>query len=1066
MGDIMHPLSFPELLERMEGEFSSCGSIFGIPENMFFTKRSEKSISFFEDSLATPLGPAAGPHTQLAQNIITAYLTGGRFFELKTVQKLDQLELEKPCIDAEDEAYNTEWSTELTVRKAYQEYVKAWISIHLLERVFKLSEPRKKPDKKSVPFAFNMSVGYDLAGIQLPKIDTFINDLTDARNSKYFVKCLEELADRIGKSEMFPRVPDLPDSIPSRVCSSLTISTLHGCPPEEIQRIAEYCITEKQLHTMVKLNPTLLGYDRARELLDETGFHHVKVKEETFTHDLQYGDALTMIKALLQTAEKNGVAFGVKLSNTLPSVNKKGVLTDEEMYMSGRALYPLTVNLAADLSEDIQGPLNISYCGGVSSLNTEALLKTGVRPITMATDLLKPGGYLRLKAAADLLEDMETWELSRFAPRAAEVMTGTIPDALETLARKAPEEPWVKKTWRGNDTVSISRRLPLFDCYAAPCKEACPIGQDIPEYIQLVGAGKYPEALELIYEKNPLPAITGTICDHQCMYHCTRLDYEGAVHIRDMKLQAALKGYRQFTAGKAIAETADAAGPSIAVIGAGPAGLATAYFLRRYGFSVTVLEKETSAGGVVRHVLPRFRLPEEAVRQDIDFIESMGVIFEFGVAPETTLEKVKERGFDIVCLAVGAEKGNVLDLEGSGPVVESLDFLRAVHAFETEEGSNSVPITGKKVVVIGGGNTAIDSARAALRLPGVESVTMCYRRTENEMPADREEYENGREDGVRFAFLLQPEVFSSSEGLQCRVMELVEPDDTGRKRPVPTDKVRNLEADTVISAIGEHVDTEFLKRFGTDVSAEGALETDPETLQTKTTGVYLLGDARTGPSTVVECIAEARKAADAIAESAGVSVNMIKRRINRYGSALDTLRELSVRKTLCLHSCSHSEEPATDRDTSREVEKREQSRCLECDLICNKCVEVCPNRANIAVAVPEQYGFADLFQILHIDAFCNECGNCATFCPYNGKPYLDKLTVFSSKEDFEHSTNSGMYLGEDGGVFRFEDTTGLLKKKGEGLFTDGDVQKQLIDVINYVYRIQPYLFGRVENGGG
>jgi putative selenate reductase len=1064
MGDTMRSVPFRELIERIFGEYKASGSIFGIPEGLFFRKKGNKTITFAGETCATPVGPAAGPHTQLAGNLITAYLAGGRFFELKTVQKLDKLELEKPCIEAEDEAYNTEWSTELTVRKAYHEYVKAWIVMHLLEELFSLSGAA---GGRQLPAAFNMSVGYDLAGIQLPKMDTFINDLIDASKSKYFNQCLEDLEALItenaaGSGGLFDvpgRVREvaldgLPGRIPRRVCSSLTISTLHGCPPEEIQSIAEYIIREKQLATLVKLNPTLLGFDRARELLDAAGFYHIRVTEETFSNDLLYGDALPMLKSLHQTAEKNGVTFGVKLSNTLPSVNEKGVLPGDEMYMSGRALYPLTVNLAADLAEDLNGRLPISFCGGLTSLNIASVFQAGLRPLTMATDLLKPGGYLRMKAAADLLEGLDSWDFG-----------GIQPEMLAELADRAPGEPFTRRARGDYGKALISRRLPLFDCYAAPCVEACPIGQDVPAYIRLVGDGKYTEALRLIYEKNPLPSITGTICDHQCMYRCTRLDYEGAVRIREMKLQAAVKGYKDFRASAPPAGEGGKKRGKAAVVGAGPAGLAAAFFLSRHGFAVTVMDKEQSAGGVVRNILPKFRLPEEAVLRDIAFIQSRGVRFEFGIDGTITLADLRTRGFDTVFLAVGAEKANELDLPGGGRVLESLEFLRSLRA-----GDNRTPL-GKRVAVIGGGNTAMDSARAAVREPGVEEVYVCYRRSEGEMPADREEYENALDDGVVFQFLLQPEEFNNNGVLRCRVMELGEPDASGRKRPAATDKVRELQADTVISAVGEHADADFLRGFGAPFDGTGNREADP--------GVYIIGDARTGPSTVVECIADARKAADAADASAGMkagaAVPVISAvdstpdgRAAAYGGPRELRDDLALRKVLV--GVLPVENGGNGK--GRDLEEQEKRRCLECDLLCNKCVEVCPNRANIAVETPEGLGLENVFQIVHIDAYCNECGSCGTFCPYDGKPYLDKITVFSLPEDFEGSENTGVYLWKGSGMYRLDGVSGelgtdgggmvLLKDNG-GLSGDGPRTKQFIRFINYLYRDHAYLFGRVEH---
>lgn len=187
MGDIMRPVPFKQLLRWITEEYRSQWTIFGIPESQFFIKENGKNIQIFDESCATPVGPAAGPHTQLTQNIVAAYLVGGRFFELKTVQKLDSLKFEKPCIDARDEGYNTEWSTELSLEQAYDEYIKAWILLHSIEAVFEMQVTAKQS------FIFNMSVGYDLEGIKTPGMDSFINSLTDASGHPLFNLYLEEL---------------------------------------------------------------------------------------------------------------------------------------------------------------------------------------------------------------------------------------------------------------------------------------------------------------------------------------------------------------------------------------------------------------------------------------------------------------------------------------------------------------------------------------------------------------------------------------------------------------------------------------------------------------------------------------------------------------------------------------------------------------------------------------------------------------------------------------------------------------------------------------------------------
>ncbi|MCD4796004.1 MAG: putative selenate reductase subunit YgfK, partial [Candidatus Cloacimonetes bacterium] len=399
MSDIMIPVEFRKLLNWILAEYKEEKTIFGIPEIKFYKKSDTTAFDFFGEKCETPIGPAAGPHTQSTPNIIAAYLTGSRFFELKTVQILDELDIEKPCIEATDEGYNTEWSTELTVTQAYGEYVKAWFLLHVLNKMFGLS----KLDERA--FIFNMSVGYDIKGIKSPKIDKFIEELKDASGNEVFQQCKKELKEAI-KSGKIPNITDAEfvETISPKISNSITLSTMHGCPPEDQEAICKYFISEKKMHTFVKLNPTLHGYEYVKNVFEKAGYDHITLKEESFTHDMQYPAAVKMLHTLIDFAEKHSIQFGVKLSNTLAVKNDLGMLPTDEMYMSGRTLYPLTINLARKLSEEFDGKLPISYSGGADYFNIKDIFETGIRPITMATNLLKPGGYSRLTQIAELLD--------------------------------------------------------------------------------------------------------------------------------------------------------------------------------------------------------------------------------------------------------------------------------------------------------------------------------------------------------------------------------------------------------------------------------------------------------------------------------------------------------------------------------------------------------------------------------------------------------------------------------------------------------------------------------------
>ena len=959
MSDMMRPMPFARLMDWILGEYRTRGSVFGV--SRLVRRGPGEALTIFGGKLEAPFGPAAGPHTQLAQNIAAAYAAGARFFELKTVQIMDGAELSacvpKPCITAADECYNCEWSTELTVPQAMAEYIKAWFACKLLAKELELGDPEG--------FVFNMSVGYDLAGIRSPKLDAFLEGMRDASGTQAWQECMDWTLANLDK---FERVDgDYVRAISPRVSSSVTESTLHGCPPEEIERIAAYLLTEKGLHTYVKCNPTLLGYDFARKTLDSLGYGYVAFDDHHFKEDLQWEDAVPMLRRLKALAEARGLEFGVKLTNTFPVDVAAGELPSQEMYLSGRALRPLSLTLAARLAREFRGGLRISYSGGADAGSLRALCGAGIWPVTMATTLLKPGGYQRLTQLAGVLAD---WPAAPW--------TGVDPDRAEALAEEARTGPACRKPAKPLPSRKMARPVPLLDCFAAPCREGCPIHQDIPAYLMRVSDGRYAEALEIILRRNPLPFITGTICAHRCQDKCMRGYYDESVYIRAQKLRAAEKGLARVL--PALRPGRPVPGRRVAVVGGGPAGMAAAFFLARAGVDVTLIERRGALGGVVRHVIPEFRISGAAIDRDVRLLEAVGVRVSLNTEVQD-IHNLFPLGYTHIILAAGAWRPGRAGLEYGGET-DALEFLEA---------AKRAPDTlrpGRNVVVIGGGNTAMDAARAAKRLPGVEAVTLVYRRTRALMPAEEEELELALADGVELRELLAP-VGVKDGVLTCKVMELGPPDGSGRRSPVDTGRRTTLPADTVLSAVGERVDTEFYTRNGLAVDNRGLPLVNPDTLESSIRHVYVAGDGQTGPATVVEAIAGARKAVQAIHpfdwEADG------EKNINP-----DYEKPLARRGELC-----------ADCAASGEV------RCLGCATVCETCAEVCPNRANVAVEVP---GMRQR-QIVHVDGLCNECGNCATFCPYDSAPYRDKFTLFWSREDFEDSGNDG-FLPLPGGKTR------------------------------------------------
>jgi len=966
MGDLMHPIPFGSLITWARQEYANQGAIFGVRKGKFH--KPEGAKPWFSERLGTVLGPAAGPHSQLAQNIVAAYLAGSRFMESKTVQKMDGAELRacvpKPCINAQDECYNVEWSTELTVEEAFDEYLKAWFALHVLQAELGLSMERD--------FAFNMSVGYDLEGIKSPKIDRYIEGMKDASETEIWKSCMAWIVSHLDGFERF-RCTDI-DRISPHVCTSITLSTLHGCPPEEIERIARYLLEEKGLTTFVKCNPTLLGYEAARGLLDEMGYTYLTFDDHHFKADLQFADAVPMLGRLQALAVDLELGFGVKLTNTFPVKQKRGELPGEEMYMSGRSLLPLTLKVAERLSEAFDGKLPISYSGGADAGNIGRIFAAGIYPITVATTLLKPGGYERLAQMATLL-----------APLMGEENKSIDPAKVNALAEGIVTEAAYVKSAREYPSRKTDSALGLYDCFKAPCKDGgCPIMQQVPEYIGLVGHGQLEEAMEVIAIDNACPAITSVICAHPCQSKCTRMDYESQIRIRSIKAAAVEGAMDAFL--DDVTPTPLKTDKKAVVIGAGPGGIGAALYLRRNGMDVTVLEKRDRPFGLVEYVIPEFRIPQEMIVRDYRLARGSGVRFQFGVSEAYDLEALKQE-YDYVILATGAwGRGRTSVKEGADRLIDALTLLE-----DAKENDGVSALLGERVAVIGGGDVAMDAARVAARNPGTKEAVIVYRRTKDFMPAQREEILGAVEDGVQFMELVNPVAFDGKV-LTCERMVLGDYDESGRRSVIPSGETAELAFDTVIVATGATVETEAMVRNGITLGGKGypALSASNESSVPE---VYVVGDCRQGPHTIVQAMADAKAAVKDILAKAGIAHDFV--RISRPLSEELLYR---VKGTLNLHL------PPVAQD---------HYRCLACDQLCEICNDVCPNRANVHVEV-ETSIFGQSHQILHLDGMCNECGNCETFCPHQGRPYLDKVTVFWSEAEFADSENAGFVALGDG----------------------------------------------------
>ncbi|MGA1843053.1 MAG: FAD-dependent oxidoreductase [bacterium] len=400
------------------------------------------------------------------------------------------------------------------------------------------------------------------------------------------------------------------------------------------------------------------------------------------------------------------------------------------------------------------------------------------------------------------------------------------------------------------------------DCIA-PCQQACPDHIDIQGYLALIALGRYREALELIREVNPLPLCVGRVCPRFCEKECRRNLVDEPVGINFLKRFSSEHGYEGIDPSSSVGPDT---GFRVAIIGAGPAGLAAAHFLRLQGHQATIFEANPKPGGMLRYGIPEYRLPKREMDRELDLILGMGVGIEYGVrlGRDMDIQALREKGFNAILLAIGAWAERKLGCEGEclAGVESGIGFLYRIASGEKVR-------VGKKVSVIGGGNTAIDAARSCLRL-GAQEVHLIYRRSREEMPANEEEIKEAEHEGVQIHFLSAPVQVTGSGGKVCSAcciqMELGEPDASGRRRPVPVEGSEYaFETDMVIAAIGQFMgDQDTLKDMGIELTRRGTVAIDEKTAETSLPGVFAAGDCVLGPATVIEAIAGGRHAAAAI----------------------------------------------------------------------------------------------------------------------------------------------------------------------------------------------------------
>lgn len=459
------PAPFAQLLRRMLREREREGKVFDLPARRFWrgSDALDTSVLVHGHRAANPAGPAAGPHGQMAQNILLSWLAGGRFIELKTVQVQDRLAIPRPCIDMETVGYNVEWSQELRLADSLREYVKGSMLIDVARAEGLLGRPDDPARDDTI---LDLSVGYDLAGVRSPALRAWVESMKDAR--AVVEQLRREIPAELGRLRQLDFTSALSDQV--------TLSTFHGCPADEIEAMAAFLMEEMGLHVTVKLNPTLLGKQAVDGLLhDVLGYSEVETRAEDFERDLQWAQALELTDRLGERARALGREFRLKLSNTLVVRNHRSFFPPAEavMYLSGAPLHVITLALVERVRR-ARPQLPLSFSAGVDARNFADCVALGLAPVTVCTDLLKPGGYGRLLKYLDNLEArMRQLGVRTLAGLVAASGGGSAVHAAKLAARAGADPRYRAGSLR--PPRKIGRRLALFDCINCDkCLPACP----------------------------------------------------------------------------------------------------------------------------------------------------------------------------------------------------------------------------------------------------------------------------------------------------------------------------------------------------------------------------------------------------------------------------------------------------------------------------------------------------------------------------------------------------------------------------------------------------------------
>ena len=499
---------------------------------------------------------------------------------------------------------------------------------------------------------------------------------------------------------------------------------------------------------------------------------------------------------------------------------------------------------------------------------------------------------------------------------------------------------WGPEKW--NPNYRDDNQINCYDTGTAPCKTACPAHIAVQGYIKMAAQGRYLDALKLIKQDNPFPAVCGSICNRRCEEACTRGNVDNPVAIDEIKkfiAEQELSAEKRYIPPlRTKRATLEPYPQKIAVIGAGPAGMSCAYFLANMSYKVTVFDKNAVPGGMLTLGIPSFRLDKDVVNAEIDVLRQMGVEFRCGVevGKDITIQQLREQGYKGFFLAIGAQKSAPLGVKGDdlAGVFGGIDFLREVNL-------GSKPEIGAKVAVIGGGNVAMDVCRTAVRL-GADEVYVIYRRSQDEMPADKEEVAEAMAEGVKFRFLNAPAEILGENGrvkaLKVEIMELGEADEKGRRKPVGTGRFEEIEVSAVIGAIGQKIDLGGIDAEGMVMNLNGTIAADPVTLQTAQPDIFVGGDVYTGPKFAIDAIAAGREGAVSLHRFVHEGQSLTIARNRRHFIELDKNNVVipvdgfdSAKRQSVAHDASKTKTFSNDRITFTEDQvKKEAARCLGC----------------------------------------------------------------------------------------------------------------------------------------